>query len=133
MSRKKTNSLTALELDTMKTLWNNGNCMTISEIAESMQQRGIAISVASVAQVIKKLLEKKLIIVHDHKLVSNVYARTFETVMAKEEYLTEEIQRLQDIASDEKNESIATIIRILFQNIDKSNIQEIISNLYSKE
>lgn len=116
MSRKKSVAPTTLELDVMKVLWDKGESLTINEVSECMNQQGASISVASVAQVMKKLLEKDMVKVKEHKLVSNVYARTFGPVLQREEYLGDEIKRLKNVISLDKRVSTMGLFQTLLRN-----------------
>lgn len=132
MGRKKSTTPTELELNVMKQLWDSEIGLTNGEIAERMNEEGIDISVPSVAQVIKNLLGKDLVKVHSHKLVSNVYARTFVPIMQREDYIESEIKRLQDMVSVSKDVSTLAIFRtILKNNADDIFSQEDIQELES--
>lgn len=134
MGRKKSTTPTELELNVMKQLWDSEIGLTNGEIAERMNEEGIDISVPSVAQVIKNLLGKDLVKVHSHKLVSNVYARTFVPIMQREDYIESEIKRLQDMVSVSKEVSTLAIFRTLLKNraddiFSQEDIQELESIL----
>lgn len=124
MSRKKSETPTALELNVMKVLWDKGESLTINEVSECMNQQGEGISVASVAQVMKKLLEKNMVKVCEHKLVSNVYARTFEPVFKREDYIGEEITRLRNVISVDKRVSTMGIFQTLLRNPSDTPLEE---------
>lgn len=124
MSRKKSLTPTDLELDVMKVLWDKGESLTINEIAEAMNQKGSQISVASVAQVTKKLLEKRMVRVSEHKLVSNVYARTFCPILERDQYLEDEIGRLQNIISVDRSIATMGIFQTLLRHSDKEALSE---------
>lgn len=66
--RKPDKGLTPMEQEVMKVLWESQHELTNSEIAESMKDQKV--SVASVAQTMKRLLEKGAVCVGDHVLVS---------------------------------------------------------------
>ena len=55
-----------MEQEVMKVLWESQHELTNSEIAESMKDQKV--SVASVAQTMKRLLEKGAVCVGDHVL-----------------------------------------------------------------
>lgn len=76
--RKPDKGLTPMEQEVMKVLWESQHELTNSEIAESMKDQKV--SVASVAQTMKRLLEKGAVCVGDHVLVSNVYARNISSM-----------------------------------------------------
>lgn len=82
--RKPDKGLTPMEQEVMKVLWESQHELTNSEIAESMKDQKV--SVASVAQTMKRLLEKGAVCVGDHVLVSNVYARTFHPCITRKEF-----------------------------------------------
>lgn len=113
---RRNGTLTELELGVLKVLWDNEESLTISEIASQMTTLGNATSVASVAQVMKKLLERTAVKVDEHRLVSNVYARTFLPVMTREDYMGEEIRRLQNTLSVNKRVSTMGLFQTLLQN-----------------
>lgn len=108
--------MTELELGVLKVLWDSEGSLTINEIANCMTELGNATSVGSVAQVMKKLLEKTAVKVDEHRLVSNVYARTFLPVMTREDYMGEEIRRLQSTLSVNKRVSTMGLFQSLLQN-----------------
>lgn len=108
----------------MKVLWDKGESLTINEVSECMNQQGASISVASVAQVMKKLLEKDMVKVCEHKLVSNVYARTFEPVLKREAYIGDEINRLKRVISVDKRISTMGIFQTLLRNTGDGSLDE---------
>ncbi len=57
MSKKCAERLTDLEVHVMKVLWDSERAMTNSEIAEKLKEE-TNLSVASVAQLVKRLLQK---------------------------------------------------------------------------
>lgn len=123
MTRRR-GTLTELELGVLKVLWDGEVSMTINEIAVKMNETGTAASVASVAQVMKKMLDKAMVRVEDHKLVSNVYARTFLPVMTREDYMGEEIRRLQSMLSVNKRVSTMGLFQTLLQNSGNGLLSE---------
>lgn len=99
MGRKKEKNLTELELSIMNILWDHNTDLTANEIFDFLQQQNMDISIASVSQIIKRLLEKKLIEVKSLKPSARVYARTFSPLISKSDYLASELTRLQNLIS----------------------------------
>nr|WP_294526062.1 BlaI/MecI/CopY family transcriptional regulator [uncultured Blautia sp.] len=109
--RKPDKGLTPMEQEVMKVLWESQHELTNSEIAEYMKDQKV--SVASVAQTMKRLLEKGAVCVGDHVLVSNVYARTFRPCMSRREFVLEELIRLRDSAYRDQATGTQEILDIL--------------------
>ncbi len=126
MSKKNAERLTDLEVQVMKVLWDSEKAMTNSEIAEELKDTGL--SVASVAQLVKRLLKKEVIEVCDHILVSNVYARTFQPRLTREEFIAGELLHMQDATSSDKKKGLKGIFAALVlvekeNNINKQDLE----------
>lgn len=111
--------LTDLEIDIMKVLWNHERPITIQEISNQFE----SLSVASVTQAMKHLINKKAVKVQEHILVSNVYARAFVPCFTNEEYLAGEYKRLQKNILGRKTFSAIGAIAALFDNSGKDEIK----------
>lgn len=94
--KKAEKGLTSIEQSIMKVLWNNEKAMTNAQIAECLKSERI--SVASVAQAMKRLITKGAVKVEDYILVSNVYARTFLPCITREQFIKEELDRVSEAA-----------------------------------
>lgn len=126
--KKAVKGLTELEQEVMKVLWDNERPMTNSEIAECLKEQGI--SVASVAQAMKRLLAKEVVKVGEHILVSNVYARTFCPCMTRDEFVREELARLRDSAFFSRKKGIKGMVVGLLQSdsdgeLDEQDLEEL--------
>lgn len=113
--RKPTEGLTTLEEEVMKILWDNNADMTISEIATCLKEKRI--SQGSVAQVIKRLLDKKMVTVNEHVLVSNVYARTFTPCIKREEYIMQALMRLNVVSPKSCIKPLSIVASLLESNL----------------
>lgn len=113
--------LTDLEIKIMKVLWENDKTLTIQEIATFLEEEKI--STASVTQSIKHLIKKKAVMVSNHVLVSSVYAREFSTCFTKEEYLVNEIARLQKTIMGKKKPSSFGFAAALLSNNKKEKVE----------
>lgn len=113
--RKPDKGLTPMEQEVMKVLWESQHELTNSEIAESMKDQKV--SVASVAQTMKRLLEKGAVCVGNHVLVSNVYARTFHPCITRKEFVRQELIRLCDTAYRDQIVGMQEILDILEKQI----------------
>lgn len=111
--------LTDLEIDIMKVLWKQEKPTTIQEISSEFE----SLSVASVTQAMKHLINKKAVKVQEHILVSNVYARAFIPCFTNEEYLAGEYKRLQKSIFNRKTFSTLGAVAALFNNSGKDEIK----------
>jgi len=114
--------LTDLEVLIMKTLWDNGSSMTNQEIAEKLKEENL--STPSVAQAMKHLLAKDAVVVKDHVLVSNVYARTFAPNYTREEYLQAEYKRVEKTIFGRKKANVAGIALAILGNSNEKITEE---------
>lgn len=109
---KKVARLTDLEIKIMKVLWDHERDMTIQEITECLSEDKL--SVPSVTQSVKHLINKKAVVVCNHVLVSSVYARTFGTCFTPEEFLLGEFKRLEKcVLGNKKVDKLAFAANIL--------------------
>lgn len=86
--------ITELDFVVLDVLWKSSKNMTIQEIAAALQDDR-KLSAASVAQVIRRLLKKKAVRQMESILVSNVYARTFQACISREEVVSARIRELE--------------------------------------
>ena len=119
MSKKCAERLTDLEVHVMKVLWDSERAMTNSEIAEELKEE-TNLSVASVAQLVKRLLQKDVLEVGEHVPVANVYARTFKPKLTREEFIAGELLHIQKATSSDKNKGLKGIFAALFM-VEKEN------------
>lgn len=119
MSKKCAERLTDLEVHVMKVLWDSERSMTNSEIAEELKEE-TNLSVASVAQLVKRLLQKDVLEVGEHVPVANVYARTFKPKLTREEFIAGELLHIQKATSSDKNKGLKGIFAALFM-VEKEN------------
>lgn len=110
--------LTDLEISIMKVLWDSDKHLTIQEMNGHLD----GLSVASITQAIKHLVNKKSVVVSEHILVSNVYARTFKTCYTREEFLAEEFKRLQKCVLGINKANVAAITATLFNNVEDEEL-----------
>ncbi len=118
--------LTGIELEVMKVLWGKEEPLTIVEISQHLEEKGI--STASVAQAIKNLLKKNAVEVRASVPVANVYARTFAASFDRNEFLALEFERLQkNIFGHEKADMGAVVANFLTLNkkVDLAQIKEL--------
>lgn len=106
--------LTDLEISIMKVLWEHGMELTIQEIANHLSERKL--SVASITQAMKHLVTKEAVVVKQHVLVSNVYARTFIPCFDREEFLAAEFKRLQKSVFGKKKINLIGIVAALLDS-----------------
>ena len=101
--RKPDKGLTPMEQEVMKVLWESQHELTNSEIAESMKNQKV--SVASVAQTMKRLLEKGAVCV------------TFHPCITRKEFVRQELIRLCDTAYRNQIVGMQEILDILEKQI----------------
>lgn len=117
---KKTVRLTDLEIKIMKILWECDQNLTIQDIALHLKDEGI--SVQSVTQSVRHLVNKKAIAVNDLVPVERVYARAFGPCFSKEEYLAEEYERLQKLIFGANKVNLTGIAVALLNNQKSGDI-----------
>lgn len=84
--------LTDLEIKIMKVLWDSEKELTIQEIANELKEEKI--SAASVTQAMQRLTAKNAVKVSDYVLVVSSYTRMFVPAFTREEFMAEELNRL---------------------------------------
>ena len=119
MSKKCAERLTDLEVQIMKVLWDSERAMTNSEIAEELKEE-TDLSLASVAQLVKRLLQKGVLEVCEHVPVANVYARTFRPKLTREEFIAGELRYIQKATSSDQKKGLKGIFAALFM-VEKEN------------
>ena len=110
--------LTDLEISIMKILWDEGKNLTIQEITGRME----GLSVPSITQAMKHLINKKAVVVAEHVLVSNVYARTFKPCFNQDEFLQAEYKRVHTSVFGSKKFGARGFMAALFNNSSKDEI-----------
>lgn len=108
--------LTDVEIKVMRVLWEHEDSLTIQQIAACLEDDGL--SVQSVTQVIKHLLDKKAVTVYEHVLSGNVYARAFRPCYDQEMFLAAEFERLQKDVFGKKKRNLVGIVASLLSNSD---------------
>lgn len=111
---KKIARLTDLEIKIMKVLWAHEKSLTIQEIGHELKGEGL--SVPSVSQAMKHLIEKKAVKVDEFVLVTSKYARTFSPCFTKEAYLAAEFERLQKFVFGTEKVNLSGIAAALLNN-----------------
>lgn len=86
---KQITKLTNLELQVMNILWSSDVELTVSEISELTSEKKL--SIASVNQVIPRLIEKNFIEIKSFKTASKKYARAFAPLISQAEYTSREL------------------------------------------
>lgn len=108
------NRLTDLELVIMRVLWGHDRALTIQEISNFLKDEKL--SVQSVTQVMSRLVSKKAVIVSEHVLVSNVYARAFTPAITQQQVLDSEINHLQHSIFGKNKLSTLGLVAALLNN-----------------
>lgn len=125
---KDSMKLTELEIKIMKVLWEHDREMTIQEIAACLEDERI--SLPSVKQSVRHLLNKKAVMVCESVLVVSVYARTFRACFSQEEFLASEYKRLQKSVYGKRKKSIASVaVAMLCDSEEESVSREEIERL----
>lgn len=119
--------LTDLEIRIMKVLWEHGREMTIQEIAACLEDERI--SLPSVKQSVRHLLNKKAVMVCESVLVVSVYARTFRACFSREEFLASEYKRLQKNVYGKKKSIASVAVAMLCDSEGESVSREEIESL----
>ncbi len=117
----KITRLTDLEIKIMGVLWEHNQCLTSQEIADYLKEDKI--SAPSVMQAMKRLVEKKAVVVSDFVPVSRVYARAFSPSYSKEEFLAMEFGRLQKFVSNSHRINIAEVAAFLLNSDENQDIK----------
>lgn len=120
--RKKRLDLSDREQLIMSVLWDSKQDLTNNEISELVAERGTVMSIPSVSQVTKKLLDRKVIGVKDFKQTGTVYARTFVPLVSKEVYLQSELERIQKVMSSDRILGTAGIFQMLLGQAERKKM-----------
>ena len=112
--------LTDLEVRIMRVLWESESNLTIQEIAGRLHEDKL--SVQSITQAMKRLVSKRVVVVSEHVLVSNVYARTFKPCYSQDEYMASEIDRLKGSIFAKKRVNTFSVMAALINNSDEQEI-----------
>lgn len=102
---KKIEKLSELEIRIMRVLWEQEEHLTIKQMTKELESEGI--SVQSITQVIKRLMDKRAVTVVENVPAGNVYARAFRPAYSREEFLEAELERLQMTVLGRKKKSLA--------------------------
>lgn len=125
---KKIAKLTDLEITIMGVIWDHEERMTVNEIAECLKES--CLSPASINQAMNRLIKKKVVTVVEFVRVSNVYARTFQPCVSREEYINAEIRRLgKKISYQKKINSIGMIAAFLANDSEDRISQQELTEL----
>ncbi len=119
MPRQKMKDLTESELEIMKTVWDSPESLTIQEMAERMQENGIAITSAAAITRVKGLQKKKYLQPDGQKLVTTVYARTYQAMVTKEEYVQRELADLGQLLSGNQALGALGLVEMLIKGRGK--------------
>ncbi len=107
-------ALTNVELKIMGVLWEKDAPVTIQEISAALKAEKL--SPASVTQAMNRLVAKGGAAVHEHVLVSNVYARTFRPCFDRETYLGAELSRLQKSVWGSGKRNVTALVAALLED-----------------
>jgi predicted transcriptional regulator len=122
MPRVKSSSLlTDREMDVMKILWSNKEPLVASEIA----RKGDSLSNNTVQSVLRKLLEKKYIVVDDIVYSGTVLTRSYKPIVLKKDLLLE--QFLSQFNKDDDTIPIPSLVGTLLKH--EKNEKETIEKL----
>lgn len=120
---KRVVRLTDIELKVMKVLWETGEHMTITEIAQYLVEENI--SSGSVAQAMKNLLAKNMVVVCESVPIANVYARTFAPAVENSAFMALEYQRMKKLIFGSKRFGLGSFVANLISNDEKLDEQDI--------
>lgn len=133
--------LTDLEIKIMKVLWDSEKGMTIQEIANELKEEKI--SAPSVSQAMQRLTAKDAVKVSDYVLVVSSYTRMFVPAFSREEFMAEELNRLNKSLWGNKTATIPNVMSALgflkeknAENIsveDMKGIRQIIDDFIREE
>ena len=113
MGRKKVSGLTENELEVMKIIWESPISLTIQEIVGKIAEKDPSITSAAVIQRMKGLDKKGFIQVDGIKLVSRVYARTYRSLVDKEDYVEAELGHLKMLLSSNELSGTLGLVDLL--------------------
>lgn len=123
---KRIVKLTDIELKVMKVLWESEEHLMITEVAQHLVEENI--SSGSVAQAMKNLLAKNMVVVCESVPVANVYARTFAPAVGRSEFMALEYQRMKNLIFGSKKFGIGSFVANLIDNdekLDEEDIEEL--------
>lgn len=120
--------LTELELIIMKILWDSDKELTSQEIADESQKNGFTYTLASINQVIPRLLEKEMIEMKALKVAKTKYVRSFLPTISREEYASIELQRLWGDSSSKRISGLKGMIHTFLDN-DPTEGKELIDDI----
>lgn len=122
MPRTKSSSLlTDREMDVMKILWSSKEPLVASEIAK----KGDSLSNNTVQSVLRKLLEKKYIVVADIVYSGTVLTRSYKPIVLKKDILLE--QFVSQFNKDDDKIPIPSLVGTLLKH--EKNEKETIEKL----
>ncbi|WP_313071117.1 BlaI/MecI/CopY family transcriptional regulator [Lacrimispora sp.] len=122
MPRTKSSSLlTDREMDVMKILWSSKEPLVASEIAK----KGDSLSNNTVQSVLRKLLEKKYIVVADIVYSGTVLTRSYKPIVLKKDILLE--QFVSQFNKDDDTIPIPSLVGTLLKH--EKNEKETIEKL----
>jgi predicted transcriptional regulator len=122
MPRTKSSSLlTDREMDVMKILWRSKEPLVASEIAK----KGDSLSNNTVQSVLRKLLEKKYIVVADIVYSGTVLTRSYKPIVLKKDILLE--QFVSQFNKDDDTIPIPSLVGTLLKH--EKNEKETIEKL----
>lgn len=122
MPRTKSSSLlTDREMDVMKILWSSKEPLVASEIAK----KGDSLSNNTVQSVLRKLLEKKYIVVADIVYSGTVLTRSYKPIVLKKDILLE--QFVSQFNKDDDTIPIPSLVGTLLKH--EKNEKETIEQL----
>jgi len=85
-------NLTDKELELMAVLWSHGKAMTTSEIYDASPNRTWADM--TIYTMLKTLIKKKAVAIHDYKPTATVHARTYKAIISPEEYAMKKVSKM---------------------------------------
>lgn len=133
--------LTDLEIKIMKVLWDSEKGLTIQEIANELKEEKI--STPSVTQAMQRLTAKEAVKVSDLVLIVSSYTRKFVPAFGREEFMAEELKRLNKSLWGNRTPTIPNVVAALgflkeknAENIstdDMKSIRQIIDDFSQEE
>lgn len=100
----------------MGALWDANRELTAQEIADAAAEKGDAYRVASIHQVLPRLLEKEMIKITAFKVAKTKYVRAFMPLITRDEYAAFELQHLWGDASARKFSGLKGVIHAFLDN-----------------
>lgn len=118
--------LTDLEIKIMKVLWDSDRGLTIQEIAGELKEEKI--SAPSVTQAMQRLTAKEAVKVSDYVLVVSSYTRMFVPAFSREEFMAEELNRLNRSLWGKGTSTIPNVVAALgflkAKNADNISVED---------